>query len=88
MEPQSLEENRNHLRQLLIEAQDTIMGLIKENEDLKWKSEELSAKLWDLYSTAIPEDAYGGAEEIAEMVAGKSIMYEKDFMKAISELCK
>lgn len=39
--------------------------------------------LWDLHSRAIPEDDYDGAEGIAKLVAGKSIMFKEDFLAAI-----
>lgn len=69
----------------LIEAAQPSSGNAGEENkpanDFKYPSE--TAKLWDWHSTAIHEDAEGGAEEIAEMVAGKSVMFEDDFKKAL-----
>ena len=42
-------------------------------------------ELWFEHSRLIPEDAEGEAEEIAETVAGKRIMFENDFYDAITQ---
>ena len=39
-------------------------------------------KVWDEYAIPIPEDDYAGAEGIAELVAGKEIMYKDDAREA------
>jgi len=64
------------------------LSVLIEKAQLIDSEKKTAEELWDWHSTGIPEDDYAGAEGIAEMVAGKSIMYKDDFLEAFSKVHK
>lgn len=65
-----------------IKGADKLQKFVEEHKHLF--DNDIPETLWDILSTGIPEDDYDEAEGIAKLVAGKSIMYKEDFIKAVS----